>query len=162
MSIIERLKDGGDALLDKTVLLNASKVGYLLREPTWDPADTWVSMRDKVCIVNGANSGLGRVVSTRLAGLGARVYLLCRSVPSCWQTCSFPLLRTPEHGADTLLWLAVNPRLTEQESGQFWFDRRPRATRHLGFRRSSEAERASYWDLCCRLAGCTPDTAAMH
>jgi len=33
-----------------------------------------------------------------------------------------PLLRTPEQGADTLLWLAVNPSLTEQESGQFWFD----------------------------------------
>ena len=32
-------------------------------------------MRDEVCVVTGANSVLGRVVSTRLAGLGARVYL---------------------------------------------------------------------------------------
>lgn len=331
MSVIERLKDGGDALLNKTMLLNASRVGYLLREPTWDPADTWVSMRDKVCVVTGANSGLGRVVSTRLAGLGARVYMLCRNedkgkqaqreiqdssrnpdvfleiadvsrpssihdfvqrftakedrldllvnnagglmtsrettddghertfatntlgpflltnslipalgesesarvinvssaamyfamlngsdpqferrtylgplayaeskralveltqhwadrlqgsgivvhamhpgwsdTPAAWGAVPSlaapirPLLRTPEQGADTLLWLAVNPNLTEQESGHFWFDRRPRATHRFGFGRSSEAERASYWDLCCRLAGCTPGTAAMH
>ena len=79
MSIVEQLMEGADRLLDKTMVLNASKVGYLLREPAWDPADTWVSMRGKVCLVTGANSGLGRVVSTRLAGLGARLYLLCRN-----------------------------------------------------------------------------------
>ena len=65
-------------LLDKTLLLNVSRVGYLLRSAAWHPSETWVSMKDKVCVVTGANSGLGNVVSTRLAGLGARVYLLCR------------------------------------------------------------------------------------
>ena len=78
MNVVENLMERGDKLLDKTFLLNASKIGYLLREQTWAPSDTWVSMQDKVCVVTGANSGLGRVVSTRLAGLGARVYLLCR------------------------------------------------------------------------------------
>jgi hypothetical protein len=78
MNVIEHLMEGGDKLLDKTFLLNASKIGYLLREPTWAPSETWVSMQDKVCVATGGNSGLGRVVSPRLAGLGARVYLLCR------------------------------------------------------------------------------------
>ena len=331
MNVVENLMERGDKLLDKTFLLNASKIGYLLREPTWAPSDTWVSMQDKVCVVTGANSGLGRVVSTRLAGLGARVYLLCRDeergrrarfeimnstqnhdvflelvdvsnsdsvgefvdrfaakemrvdvlincagvfktgrettdsglevtfatntlgpflltnllipalrrsdaarvlnvssaamyfaklnlddpqflrrpyiaplayaeskraeveltrcwserlqestvavhamhpgwadTPSAWGAVPGlaapvrPLLRTPEQGADTLLWLAVNPRVVEHESGQFWFDRRPRDTHRLGFGKSNEAERASFWKLCCDLSGYTPDTAAFH
>ena len=70
MNVVEHLMEGGDKLLDKTFLLNASKIGYLLRKPTWAPSETWVSMQDKVCVVTGGNSGLGRVVSTRLAGLG--------------------------------------------------------------------------------------------
>ena len=331
MNVVEYLRKGGDRLLDKTFLLNASKIGYLLREPYWAPSETWVSMRDKVCIVTGGNSGLGRVVSTRIAGLGARVYLLCRDeergkraqseivnstqnldvflevvdvtnaesvrefverldakeprvdvlinnagvfmpsrettdcglevtfatntlgpflltnllmpalrrsdsarvinvssaamyfaklnledpqfqrrpyigplayaeskraevelthcwserlqasrvavhamhpgwsdTPSAWGAVPSlaapvrPLLRTPEQGADTLLWLAVNPRVVEHESGQFWFDRRPRDTHRLGFGKSSEAERESFWELCCDLAEYTPDTASFH
>ena len=47
-----------------------------------------------------------------------------------------PLLRTPERGADTLLWLAVNPRVAEHEGGQFWPARRPRDTHRLGFGKS--------------------------
>jgi NAD(P)-dependent dehydrogenase (short-subunit alcohol dehydrogenase family) len=331
MNVIEHLMEGGDKLLDKTFLLNASKIGYLLREPTWAPSETWVSMHDKVCVVTGGNSGLGRVVSTRLAGLGARVYLLCRDeargkraqfeivnstqnldvfleivdvsdaesvrgfvdrftakesrvdvlinnagvfktgreetdsglevtfatntlgpflltnllmpalrrseaarvitvssaamyfaklnlddpqfqrrpyvgplayaeskraevelthcwserlqastvgvhamhpgwadTPSAWGAVPSlaapvrPLLRTPEQGADTLLWLAVNPRVAEHERGRFWFDRRPRDTHRLGFGKSSEAERESFWELCCDLSGYTPDTASFH
>jgi NAD(P)-dependent dehydrogenase (short-subunit alcohol dehydrogenase family) len=331
MNVVEHLIDGGDRLLDKTFLLNASRIGYLLREPTWAPSETWVSMQDKVCVVTGANSGLGRVVSTRLAGLGARVYLLCRDqergkrarfeivnstqnvdvfleivdvssaesvrgfadrlnakesrvdvlinnagvfkpnremtncglevtfatntlgpflltsllmpalrrsdaarvinvssaamyfaklnlgdpqfqrrpyigplayaeskraevelthcwserlrgteiavhamhpgwadTPSAWGAVPNlaapirPLMRTPEQGADTLLWLAVSPRVVEHESGQFWFDRRPRDTHRLGFGKSSEAERESFWELCRDLSGYNPDTGSFH
>jgi NAD(P)-dependent dehydrogenase (short-subunit alcohol dehydrogenase family) len=78
MNIVAQLKESGGKLLNETLVLTASKIGCLLREPTWAPSDNWVSMADKVCVITGANSGLGRVVSTRLAGLGARVYLLCR------------------------------------------------------------------------------------
>lgn len=326
MNIFQNLQEKGDQLLDKTLMLNASKVGYLLRKPAWAPSDTWVSMAGKVCVVTGANSGLGRVVSTRLAALGARVYLLCRNdergrkarldiinrtsnqdvflqivdlsdpqairefaerfatmetqvdllvnnagvfkarrettgagfeptfatntlgpfllthlllpalhraergriinvssaamyftrlnlddpqfyrrpyigalayaeskraavemtqvwskrlqgtgisvnamhpgwadTPSAWGAVPSlaapirPLMRTPEQGADTLLWLAVSPRVGDQESGQFWFDRRPRETHRLGYGKSNEAERASFWDLCCELSGYSPD-----
>jgi dehydrogenase/reductase SDR family protein 12 len=331
MNIVETFKGRGDELLDKTLILNASKIGYLLREPSWAPSDTWVSMADKVCVITGANSGLGRVVSTRLAGLGARVYLLCQNeergnrarfeiingtqnldvflevvdvssresirdfverfsakerrvdlllnnagafktsrqttddgleltfatntlgpflltnllIPAlqradkarvinvssaamyfaklnlddpqfqrrpyfgplayaeskraaveltqCWSrrlqgtgisvhamhpgwadTPSAsgavprvaapirPLMRTPEQGADTLPWLAVTPRVVEYESGQFWFDRLPRETHRLGFGKSSDAEKESFWNLCCDLSGCALEAASVH
>lgn len=35
-------------------------------------------MKDKVCLVTGANSGLGKAISTGLAGLNARVVMVCR------------------------------------------------------------------------------------
>lgn len=324
MNIVEEIRDRGDKLLDKTMILNASKIGDLLREPAWAPSDTWVSMAGKACVVSGANSGLGRVVGTRLAALGARVYLLCRNeergrqarfeiinstqdldvflevvdlsnsesirnfverfnetekrvdvlinnagvykasrettrdgleltfatnvlgtflltnllmpalqraenarivnvssaamyfaklnlddpqfhrrpyigplayaenkraaveltqswsarlqgtgvsvhamYPGWADTPSArgaapslaapirPFLRTPEQGADTLLWLAVNPRVAEYETGRFWFDRRPRDTHRLGFGKIDEGERQTFWDLCCELSGYT-------
>lgn len=46
-----------------------------------------------------------------------------------------PILRTPEQGADTLLWLAA----TDVPSGEFWLDRRPRSTVWLPWRGYSQA-----------------------
>lgn len=325
MQFLQRLAQKGDAVLDNTLLLNVTKPGYLLRQPWWDPNDTWVSMHNKVCVVTGANSGLGKVTSTRLAALGARVYMLCRNEERGQQAqleiidrtknadvqlevvdvsdqasirafverfgrresrldvlinnagaflpkreispqgieCTFatntlgpflltnlllpqltaaapsriinvssaslyfaklnvadPLfehrpymgpiayaeskraglvltelwaeqlagtgigvhamhpgwtdtpavrrglsnliapvrfaLRAPEQGADTILWLAVNPNIEESDSGQLWFDRRPRAKHKLGLGRSSSKEDArQLWRLCCRLSDYT-------
>ena len=36
------------------------------------------SMKDKVCIVTGANSGIGKITAIELAKLGATVVMLCR------------------------------------------------------------------------------------
>ena len=36
-------------------------------------------MKDKVCLVTGANTGIGRVSAVRLASMGAHVVLACRS-----------------------------------------------------------------------------------
>jgi NAD(P)-dependent dehydrogenase (short-subunit alcohol dehydrogenase family) len=41
-----------------------------------------------------------------------------------------PLLRTPEQGADTIVWLAASPRVAAA-SGAFWLDRRPHLTEVL-------------------------------
>jgi dehydrogenase/reductase SDR family member 12 len=62
-----------------------------------------------------------------------------------------PLLRTPEEGADTIVWLAAAPEAAAG-SGLFYLDRRPRAKHRLRrTRRPDEArEAARLWQLCER------------
>ena len=73
-----------------------------------------------------------------------------------------PLLRTPEQGADTLLWLAVNPDITERDAGQFWFDRRARALHRFGLGRSTPRELHAFWQTCCRLSGPLTQAVGAH
>lgn len=47
-----------------------------------------------------------------------------------------PVLRTPEQGADTMVWLAAS----KVPSGRFWLDRRARSTVWLPWTRYSEAD----------------------
>jgi NAD(P)-dependent dehydrogenase (short-subunit alcohol dehydrogenase family) len=58
------------------------------------------------------------------------------------------ILRTPEQGADTIIWLAVNPRLTSEDTGKLFFDRKSRAPYRLASTRETEAERKRLWALC--------------
>ena len=60
-----------------------------------------------------------------------------------------PLLRAPEEGADTIVWLAAAPEVAEL-SGQFLLDRAPRAKHRLRrTRRPDEAREAErLWRLC--------------
>ena len=63
-----------------------------------------------------------------------------------------PLLRTPQQGADTFVWLAA----AEPErvgSGRFWQDRTPRPYHYLPSTRDSAADRAELWQICQRLTG---------
>ncbi|MBM4781215.1 MAG: SDR family NAD(P)-dependent oxidoreductase [Archangiaceae bacterium] len=50
------------------------------------------------------------------------------------------ILRTPEQGADTIVWLAVTPRLTGK-SGLFWFDRAPVSPHLVGWTKETEQQR---------------------
>jgi dehydrogenase/reductase SDR family protein 12 len=54
-------------------------------------------------------------------------------------------LRTPEEGADTILWLATTP---DYPNGKFWFDRKQAKTTILNFYASNEAEKESLWQYC--------------
>ena len=56
-----------------------------------------------------------------------------------------PLLRTPEQGADTIVWLCAAPEAAGT-SGLFWHDREPRPTHRSKNTRESEAERKALWD----------------
>jgi len=58
-----------------------------------------------------------------------------------------PLLRSPEQGADTIAWLAGAPE-SLAGNGQFWLDRRPRATTVLPWTRPTAAEGESLWRWC--------------
>ena len=60
-----------------------------------------------------------------------------------------PLLRTPEEGADTIVWLAAAPDAADL-SGLFFLDRRARAKHRLRRTRRPDAAReaARLWRLC--------------
>jgi NAD(P)-dependent dehydrogenase (short-subunit alcohol dehydrogenase family) len=69
-----------------------------------------------------------------------------------------PLLRSPEQGADTLVWLACADGATAS-SGQFWLDRRVRSIHRLPPTRRSDTpqRRQRLWDECARCCGLTAD-----
>ncbi len=56
-----------------------------------------------------------------------------------------PLLRTPDEGADTILWLAA--RTSPPPSGRLWFDRAAVATHYLPWTRESADDRERLWAL---------------
>lgn len=63
-----------------------------------------------------------------------------------------PLLRTPEQGADTIVWLAASPE-AGQSNGRFWLDRCPRPTHRLKSTVESPTDRQGLWDALNDLAG---------
>ena len=54
-------------------------------------------------------------------------------------------LRSPEEGADTILWLATTPNYP---NGKFWFDRKQAKTTILNLNNSSEEENELLWKYC--------------
>jgi len=68
---------------------------------------------------------------------------------------SRPLLRSPEQGADTIVWLGAADE-PARSSGGFWHDRRRRPTSLLPWTRETAADRRALWDECERL---TAETA---
>ncbi|MFM2438884.1 MAG: hypothetical protein RLZ55_1709 [Actinomycetota bacterium] len=70
-----------------------------------------------------------------------------------------PFLRTPEEGADTIVWLATAPEAAES-SGRFWLDRAPRSTVKVPWTNPEDGEAGRLWDLVCRLTGELPRTSA--
>lgn len=72
-----------------------------------------------------------------------------------------PIIRSPEQGADTIVWLGGAPQALER-SGLFWHDRRPRPTHYLlGAGEESAEDRRRLWELCRSLVdGVTQSAAA--
>ena len=62
------------------------------------------------------------------------------------------LLRTPQQGADTIVWLGAAPE-PERSSGGFWHDRRERPTHRVPWTRESAEDRERLWAECERLSG---------
>jgi len=79
------------------------------------------------------------------------------SLPRFYKT-TRSILRTPEQGADTAVWLAVAPR-TALGSGQLWFDRAPQPTHLLPWTRETGEERDALWTQLCRWTGTDPRAA---
>ncbi len=68
-----------DGLLDRSIFFSFDRSGYLRHQRLFDPADLDRSLQGQVCLVTGANSGLGYAVSHGLAEREATVHMLCRS-----------------------------------------------------------------------------------
>jgi dehydrogenase/reductase SDR family protein 12 len=68
---------------------------------------------------------------------------VAKSLPT-FRKVTGPALRSPDQGADTLVWLlwADEPART---SGKLWLDRRPRSTVHIPGTGTDAAERTRLW-----------------
>ncbi len=80
-----------------------------------------------------------------------------RSLP-LFRTVTAPLLRTPEQGADTVMWLAASTEAGETTGG-FWHDRRLRPTHRIPSTRSDAAEREALWQRLTDMSGWSGDLA---
>jgi NAD(P)-dependent dehydrogenase (short-subunit alcohol dehydrogenase family) len=69
-----------------------------------------------------------------------------------FRTLTRPFLRTPEQGADTMVWLAASPEAAAS-SGRFWLDRRPRPTHRLRRTVETDTDRHDLWNSLNELAG---------
>lgn len=99
---------------------------------------------------------LAEELGARLAGTGVVVHAmhpgwvdttaLRTSLPRFWRL-TRRILRTPEQGADTVIWLcaAEEPART---TGLFWLDRRPRRTHLVPWTRESGEDRARLVAAC--------------
>ncbi|MEC8193412.1 MAG: SDR family NAD(P)-dependent oxidoreductase [Myxococcota bacterium] len=66
-----------------------------------------------------------------------------RSLPRFWRLTK-PILRSPEAGADTIVWLAAS-HLANQRTGLFWFDREPRSTHLIPGTRVDQSVHDALW-----------------
>jgi dehydrogenase/reductase SDR family protein 12 len=98
----------------------------------------------------------------RLAGTGVHVHAMhpgwadtagVRNWMPLFRALTRPVIRTPEQGADTIVWLGGAPEGVET-TGLFWHDRRPRPVTYLiGAGADDEMARRELWDHVAALAG---------
>jgi NAD(P)-dependent dehydrogenase (short-subunit alcohol dehydrogenase family) len=67
-----------------------------------------------------------------------------------------PLLRSPEQGADTIVWLGAADE-PAASSGGFWHDRRVRPTHRVPWTKETREDRTRLWQACAELSGWTEE-----
>ena len=100
------------------------------------------------------------ILARRWAGQHIRVYCMhpgwadtpgvATSLPG-FRMLTRPMLRTPEQGADTALWLAATK--PAPPTGRFWHDRRARPEHYLPLTRYGDRDRDLVWRYCADAIG---------
>ena len=72
------LRAGLDRLLDASIVFSFDRSGFLRHAAGFDPDDLAIDLSGRVCLVTGANSGIGFETAAGLAERGATVWMLCR------------------------------------------------------------------------------------
>ncbi|HYB26452.1 MAG TPA: SDR family NAD(P)-dependent oxidoreductase [Solirubrobacteraceae bacterium] len=100
---------------------------------------------------------ISELLAARLRDRGAVVHAMhpgwadtegVRRWMPAFRTIARPIIRTPEEGADTIVWLGAAPEPLE-DTGRFWHDRRPRPTHYrLAAPTGSAADREALWCYC--------------
>lgn len=67
-----------DAVLDRSVVFSFDRSGYERHARGFRAGDLDVDCRGRICLVTGANSGIGFATAEGLARRGATVWMLCR------------------------------------------------------------------------------------
>lgn len=67
-----------NALLDASILFSFDRSGFRRHARSFAAGDLDADLTGKVCLVTGANSGIGLETCLALAGRGATVWMLCR------------------------------------------------------------------------------------
>lgn len=130
------------------------------------PDDLQFEKRDYRGAPAYAHAKRGQVILTemwaeRLEGSGVTVHVMhpgwaktsgvAASLP-VFDRVMGPLLRTPEQGADTMVWLAAAPE-PALRSGELWFDRRVVPKHFVDKTRETPEDRQALWDGLAELTG---------
>lgn len=97
------------------------------------------SLRDRGIVVHSMHPGWAETPGVQQSL--PRFYKLTR-----------PLLRTPEQGADTIVWLCASEE-AGRSTGLFWHDRKPRPTHRFESTKETATERKALWEELARLSG---------
>jgi NAD(P)-dependent dehydrogenase (short-subunit alcohol dehydrogenase family) len=118
---------------DGTVAYARTKRGQVILTELWAE-----SLRSRGIVVHSMHPGWADTPG--VSGSLPRFYKLTK-----------PLLRTPEQGADTIVWLCASDEAA-RSTGQFWHDRRPRPPHRFRRTRETESERTLLWERLTKLS----------
>ena len=123
----------------------------------WESEQTAYSPKKLYARTKREEVVITELIASRLRGRGVVVHAMhpgwadtegVRRWMPTFHTVTRPIIRTPEQGADTIVWLGAAAEPLEQ-TGRFWHDRVPRPTHYrFGASPDSDADREALWRYC--------------